>query len=675
MSELRFEALQMSGAEVGPENPLPPLGRQSRRAPDREKYEGFSDGMLERMGYGHPANYLPYTLQDRYTRQRQLREWPVAVLENEILRAEFLLSLGGRLRSLVHKPSGRELLECNPVLQPANLAVRNAWFSGGTEWNIGMLGHHPLTCSPMFAARAEAPDGTPTCLRMWEWERLRQTPYQIDAWLPPGSPMLLVRIRITNPLDETVPMYWWSNTAVPESEDTRVIVSADEAYNFGYGDGGPARVKMPIVQGVDVSYVTNAPRAADFFYHVPTESGQRPWVSSLDGSGRGLVQTSTDLLKGRKLFFWGMGAGGRRWQEWLSEPGHRYLEIQAGLARTQMEHLPMPPQTDWTWLEGYGLMEADAGAVHASDWSVARTEVEQRLEQLVPRAQLDETLAAAEASSARPPLEIMQVGGGWGALEAARRDGAGEGGFHGSGVDFIADSLTEAQTPWMWLLLEGELPPSDAADEPVSYLVQSQWRELLQASLDEGRSAHWSAWYHLGLMRYAAAGYIEARAAWQRSLACEETIWAHRCLARLADEEGNVAEAVGHYARACQLRRDVLPLLIEAGAYLVDHEQESLWLELVGDLPQDMRAAGRVRLLEARACLATEDLRRVEAILNDTSLAIDDLREGERSLSHLWFEMQEKRLSKAEGIAITEALKQRVQRECPVPAHLDFRMQ
>src|SRR3989304_4110185 len=149
MGELRFERLTIPGADVGPENPLPPMGRQGRRAPDPTQYRGFSEEMLRNMGYGHPANYLPYAMQDRYARKHQRRDYAVAVLENQTLRAEFLLGLGGRLRSLLHKPSGRHLLECNPVLQPANLAVRNAWFSGGTEWNIGMLGHHPLTCSPL----------------------------------------------------------------------------------------------------------------------------------------------------------------------------------------------------------------------------------------------------------------------------------------------------------------------------------------------------------------------------------------------------------------------------------------------------------------------------------------------------------------------------------------------
>ncbi|OEJ34452.1 hypothetical protein BGK67_26720 [Streptomyces subrutilus] len=36
-------------------------------------------------------------------------------------------------------------------------------------------------------------------------------------------------------------------------------------------------------------------------------------------------------LRGRKLFVWGSGGGGRRRQEWLTEPGTgRYAEIQAG---------------------------------------------------------------------------------------------------------------------------------------------------------------------------------------------------------------------------------------------------------------------------------------------------------------------------------------------------------
>ena len=90
-------------------------------------------------------------------------------------------------------------------------------------------------------------------------------------------------------------------------------------------------------------------------------SGERRWIAALDGAGSGLVQTSTDRLIGRKLFQWGVGAGGRRWQEWLSGPDAEYIEIQAGLARTQLEHLALPGGATWEWVEAYGLLEADAG--------------------------------------------------------------------------------------------------------------------------------------------------------------------------------------------------------------------------------------------------------------------------------------------------------------------------
>ena len=35
--------------------------------------------------------------------------------------------------------------------QPCNLALRNAWVSGGVEWNVGIIGHTPFTVDAMFA--------------------------------------------------------------------------------------------------------------------------------------------------------------------------------------------------------------------------------------------------------------------------------------------------------------------------------------------------------------------------------------------------------------------------------------------------------------------------------------------------------------------------------------------
>ena len=490
------------------------------------------------VGYGCDTGCLPHRLQGDYGRERRLRAFRVAVLENEILRAMFLLELGGRLWRLFHKPAQRELLDGNPVFQPANLAVRNAWFSGGVEWNIGIVGHTPYTCSPLFAARVQG-DGTPV-LRLYEWDRVRETPYQMDFYLPDGSPWLLVRVRITNPNNRKTPMYWWSNIAVSEKPDTRTAAPADRAYKFGYR-GALALVPIPVLEGVDVTYPTEVLSSNDFFYRIP--DGHRPWVTALDKEGRGLIHASTSRLKGRKMFVWGMGAGGRRWQEYLS-PGHPYVELQAGLARTQAECLPMPPRADWSWLEAYGLMEADTRRVHGSHWSSARDAVEVRLNDMLPQKWLEDELLRTQVMADRPPEEILHRGSGWGALERHRRQRANEGPFCSEALVFDDASLGEDQSPWLGLLDNGALPCRRPTDLPGSWMVQREWREFLERSVRKGRGDHWLARLHLGVMYYHAREFSAAKQAWEQSLAMAPSPWALRNLAVAAKHEGRPRQPI-----------------------------------------------------------------------------------------------------------------------------------
>jgi len=312
-STLCLDALTIPTAPLGPPNPLPPLFSY-RDLHEIDDLSGADPEMRRGIRYGRVTSTLPYLQQDGYGRERRPMEHRVAVLENEVLRATFLIGLGGRLWSLVHKPTGRELLYRNEVIQPANLALRSAWFAGGVEWNIGTIGHSPLTCSPMHVARVQLDDGTPV-LRMYEYERMRGLIYQVDAWLPEDSSVLLVHVRVVNPSDDEVPLYWWSNIAVPQTDRTRVLAPARTAWQFTY-DSSVRTVRMPSFDGLDRTYPARATGAADYFFAL--EDGDRPWVAALDERGQGLVQTSTRRLRGRKLFLWGDGVGGRHWQRWLT---------------------------------------------------------------------------------------------------------------------------------------------------------------------------------------------------------------------------------------------------------------------------------------------------------------------------------------------------------------------
>jgi tetratricopeptide (TPR) repeat protein len=447
-------------------------------------------------------------------------------------------------------------------------------------------------------------------------------------------------------------------------------VPADSAYSFSYSGRGLERVPIPILGGRDVTYTTTSNRSTDYFFHIP--DGQRPWITALNGEGKGMIQTSTARLKGRKLFLWGRGPGGKRWQAFLAKPGHAYLEIQAGLARTQAEHVPMPANTTWEWLEAYGLMEADPDTVHGSDWSAAGQEVEGKLNALIPLSTLNAELERGQVWRDRPPTELFQRGSGWGALERLRREKSGEPPFSPPGLIFDGASLDAQQDPWLDLLNEGALGAADPKAEPTNYVVQAEWRALLEEAVQRGQGAHWASWLHLGLMRYAAGERDTARRAWERSLELTETPWAKRNLAVLAQEDGQSAKAVELYAEACRMLPSY-PLAVECGKALIAAGQPQKWLDLIDELPETVRAAGRIRLMEGQAALATNEFARIEQLFTDVP-AIDDLREGEVSLSQLWFEYHEQRLSVQENVPIDETLRKRVRREHPVPAEIDFRM-
>ena len=658
----------MPAARLGPENPLPPLA--IRRKGDAHRFDAAVPPEDRKyFGYGTDAGLLPHRLQDDYDRRRAPRAFKALVLENETLRAAFLPELGGRLWSLTHKPSGRELLYVNPVFQPANLAVRNAWFSGGVEWNIGVIGHTPSTCSPLFAARVRGEDASPI-LRLYEWDRIRQVPYQMDFSLPDGSPVLLARMRIVNPHEREVPMYWWSNIAVPERPDVRVLVPADKAFRHDYRSGF-LFVPVPLWNGTDVTYATNFPSALDFFYYIP--DGQRPWITALDGEGRGLFQASTARLRGRKLFVWGMGSGGRRWQEFLSLPGQAYMEIQAGLARTQYECLPMPPGADWSWLEAYGLMEADPRRVHGADWARAGEAVESQINRILPQDWLEEEHTRGARTADRPPEEILHRGSGWGALERRRRERAGERPFCPPALVFDDASLGGDQEPWLKLLEEGELPGRRPSELPGAWMVQDEWRQLLEGTVRRRRGEHWLSWLHLGVMRYHAGEWAAAQQAWERSLALEPSAWACRNLAVLAKGQERTDEGAARWRKACRMAPALLPLAVEAGRELVESGRAQEARELLALLPPDLQGHPRLKVIAAQAALGAGDLETIEGILMG-KLELTDLREGENVLTELWFALQEKRLAAAENVPMDKTLRERVRREFPPPAHLDFRM-
>ncbi|AOR31157.1 DUF5107 domain-containing protein [Streptomyces fodineus] len=645
VTRIRREVLTLPAARLGPDNPLPPLRPldEVHRIEDRDR-DGMPGDMARQLGYEPLRSLLPVRVRDGYDRTREPRALDALVIENDRLRATVLPGLGGRIASLLHLPTGRELLYRNPVFQPANFALNGAWYSGGIEWNIGATGHTTLSCAPLHAARVPAPDGG-EMLRLWEWERLRDLPFQVDLWLPDGSDFLYVGVRVRNPHERPVPAYWWSNIAVPE--ECRVLAPAEEAWHFGY-ERRLRRVPVPSYDGIDRTHPLNSPYAADYFYEVP--DGRRRWIAALDADGHGLVQTSTDTLRGRKLFVWGHLPGGRRWQEWLTEPGTGgYCEIQAGLARTQLEHVRLEAESEVSWLEAYGPLDAPP----AGEWTGAVRGAEERLESALPRARVDEAYAAWQPCADTEPGEILAAGSGWGALEVLRAD------WKLPGTPFPEATLGEAQAPWRELLRTGSLPEPRRVRPPGETLVAPHWRDMLETAPAGPHTE-----YHLGVAQWHAGDRAQAVRSWERALPLAPSLWPLlRCLAVADQDFGHHQRAAERYADAfddlCRERRDDGETWTAAVAALGRETLQALlrvrrtadaravWDRL---LPA-VRRRGRFRLLEAELLLAEGRYGEARAVF-DAGFEVADLREGEEVLGRLWSRLTDE----------------------PLPAGHDFRM-
>ena len=637
MTVLKQQKVTMASANFNGESTLPPISVKLSLADIKDTfYLDEDDGLF--INYGIMESAFPYRYQDLYDRSLQEKQYDAVVLENDRLCALFFPCFGGKLWSLFDKKKGRELLFSNKVVRPCNLGVRNAWLSGGIEWNSCFKGHGPFTCSLINTAVTSLEDGTPV-LRFYYFERIRCAVVQMDFFLPEGADFLYARMRIENPNAKVIPMYWWSNVAVAEKEGDRVIVPAEESYTAPNAE--VVKIKIPVHNGIDVTYPAGNIMSNDYFWK--TKENRRPYICQLDSEGYGLCQTSTRRLKGRKLFVWGNSQGGKRWQNFLTadDESGSYDEIQCGLAHTQYECLPMPPHTVWEWLEVYGPMSADAAKIHGK-WEDAQAEAESILDRRCPADALEKTLSQTRGMAKSPAAEILFLQDGWGTLENIRRASARE---KAMGQHLVFAPPGREQDEWLRLLNEGTLGMHDTAEIPQSYQSQEEWMELLSRAVKGKDKKNWYTYYQIGVASVAAERYAEAEKYLKASCRIAETAWGYYALAVLYKKTGRHKKEIGAMLAAYALRKDDVCLVKEVLRCLHERNEPQVLIRLYEELPLSLRENARCKLYYAYALARAGREQEAEEILcgKNGALIVPDIRECESTTSDLWFLLQNKK--------------------------------
>ena len=271
----------------------------------------------------HAPN-LPYLTQDQWGCERAPQDVPVLAYEDAHLRLAITPQWNGRIWSVLDKARGRDWTFANPAHQPANIAVLKAWTSGGIEynWSPGIIGHSVFSESPSFVGVLNTTRGP--VVRVWEYDRLNASVFQVDILLQGGA--LFLHPRVTHTRDSAEPLqgYWWTCVAVPAKPTTRVLTPAQFTAqtsvapttwstwpHFAMGDSNSSFGGYMGRRITDNSFL-GAVTSGDFFMG-PTSPDEHS-ITYAEASGFAAYHGHSASLNGTKFFTWGQASSSKQTQ-------------------------------------------------------------------------------------------------------------------------------------------------------------------------------------------------------------------------------------------------------------------------------------------------------------------------------------------------------------------------
>ncbi len=622
----------------------------------------------EHIGYGVGCSErtLPYRMQDRYDRSENMLSLKTIVMENDCLKATFLPEYGGKLWSLYSKTEQRELLFVNPIFRFANLASRNAWISGGIEWNLGHTGHCAFTSDDLFCAKVTAPDGE-EFLRMYEYEASHAQILQMDFHLPDGAQQLGMYVRIQNARNVDTPLYWWTNVGVKLTDDTRVFSGTPEiiyqlipdSERKEPGFGHCQMPEQPNIPNVDLSYPRRIPHSLEYFFQNP-RSDIAPWEVSIEKDGKGFVERSTQPLRIRKMFCWGSNTGGRHWCDYLSKESEGdYIEIQAGLAPTQLHTDVLPANGVVMFTQLFGAFTADAQA-QQQEWNDALPMVANQVEQTISAVKVNQLHVEYTLKSTLHAAELLHQASCYGGLEMAHRRLEKEPPI----AEHLDFTLTDSQDTQAWLQLLNGCPLPETIS-PLKYLTDEKWLPYLQKAANTNSQ---QTLFQLGVS-LAENGFLEKAQQIFKQLTDNKNPWAAHALGTLAKRDGDFEQALKYFDIAYQWEKGSLDVsfaedVIEA---LIAVEQYQKAWDIFENIPDSIKTEKEI-LIAAEAAVKLEKFDFLEDAFQREYSAI---REGAVGLSGVWYEYKARLAAKEKNI---EYHPSQIDRTLKLPRNLNFLM-
>jgi Tfp pilus assembly protein PilF len=351
--------------------------------------------------------------------------------------------------------------------------------------------------------------------------------------------------------------------------------------------------------------------------------------------------------------------------EFLSEDGNGdYFEIQGGVTPTQLQTRPLLAHGSLEWTECLAPLAINSKTAHDPDYATACTAAGNAVEQRVSNSALQEMNAFLTAQAASPIETLLHRGSGWGCLYEKRT-----GQKLSPGLAFEA-RVSDEERPWDELLSTGTFSRETLSKQPASFNVSTGWSDALRESADS-HGATWLHHVHLGVAELERGLFDTARRHFKSSLALKENALAHRCLALQYQRDGDLDAATAAYDRAWSLCEKNQDLAVEISEFFMRHKRYGAFDTFVKALPASIAGHERITLMKAKIALERGEYATVRQLLQREYCTI---REGELSLSELWFASYIKEAENRVGHALTSIEKRKLMRDFPPPRQIDFGM-
>lgn len=283
-----------------------------------------------------PNGVYPYMSYAETSARPVPKKYRFIVLENDHVKATICPDLGGKVYSLIHKPSGKEVLYVPDVIRYTRILPRFYFIAGGIEVSFP-ISHSPSQNETVLYKIDKAKDRIyVTC---GEKELRFGMQWSVEYSLGINDNFLTQRVVFFNPGNSAYPWMSWSNAALPSAPDTR--------YNFPKGKVLSHSSKLDTIDWEKQGPKTESDikEMTGYFWKTKDVNAFGAFTPS---KGTGLYHIADEkIASGIKLWSYGR-ADDSAWSVLSTAKHQTYIEIQGGPIGDQSIKLEMlPKQTRW----------------------------------------------------------------------------------------------------------------------------------------------------------------------------------------------------------------------------------------------------------------------------------------------------------------------------------------